>query len=114
MPTAIPKTAMPKQIHRAVRVPTVGTPPVVRATCNRIGAMRNAPTARSSSMIANTRCTLCECTEKPAMKSAGTTDAPRPTPTSPEPTAMSGSEGGAEPFMTRIPAARKTIPARTK
>jgi hypothetical protein len=56
---------------------------------------------------------LWECSEKPAMNSAGTTDAPRPTPTSPEPTAMRGTVGGAAPFMTRTPAPRKTIPART-
>ena len=46
----------------------------------------NAATARNSSMIANTRCRLFDCSEKPATNSAGATVAPNASPVSAEPT----------------------------
>ena len=105
---------MAKQIHSAVRVPASSPPANWRAAYSSTGAIMNAATARISSMIAKTRCTLLERSEKPAMNSAGTTDEPTPMPTSPEPRAVSVVVGGAAPFMTRMPTVRKPMPTRTK
>src|SRR5262249_32795491 len=80
----VPPLAIPKQIHSAVRVPAAGLPPTVAATCANTGATANAATARSSSMIANTRCRALLRSEKPAMNRAGATEPPTPSPTSPE------------------------------
>ena len=77
------------------------------------GAIMNAATARSSSMIANTRCRLELGSEKPAMNSAGTTEDPTPRPISPEPMSASASVGGRTRPITTMPALRKIIPART-
>jgi len=57
---------------------------------------------------------LGDRTENPIRNSAGVTDAPTPTPTSAEPASASPAVGGTAARSTRIPAARKTIPARTK
>ncbi len=70
----------------------------------------NAATARSSSRIANTRCIEAERSEKPARNNAGTTEAPMPTPISPEPVSVRVSVGGTVLRSTRIPATRNTIP----
>ena len=74
----MPPLAIPKQIHSAVWMPAAGLPPTVAATCTNTGATMNAATARSSSMIANTRCSALLRSEKPAIKSAGATEPPTP------------------------------------
>ena len=45
-------------------------------------------------MIANTRCKALLRSEKPAMNSAGATEPPTPSPTSPEPIAIPSEVGG--------------------
>jgi hypothetical protein len=84
----------------------------VTAKCSRIGAIRNAAMARSSSRIAKTRWMDADRSEYPAMNSAGTTDAPMPIPTSAEPARVSAESGGTTDRRTRIPAARITSPNR--
>ncbi len=85
-----PPIASPKPIHSAMPVPAARSPPRSSARCARIGATMNAATARNSSMIANTRCRLADCSEKPATNSAGATVAPSASPVSAEPTRASG------------------------
>jgi hypothetical protein len=89
MPAIAPPAARPKQIHNAVAIAGVARPVSVTAKCSRIGTIMNAATARSSSRIANTRWIEAERSEKPARNRAGTTEAPIPTPVSPEPTSAS-------------------------
>jgi hypothetical protein len=76
--------------------------------------MRNAATARSSSRMAKTRWIDADRREKPARNSAGVTEAPTPTPTSPEPVRASAWLGGTVLRSTRMPATRKAIPVRAK
>ncbi len=84
------------------------------AKCSRTGATRNAATARSSSRTANTRCNPAERSENAARNSAGVTEAPMPTPVSPEPARVNVDEGGMTSRSIRTPAVKKIIPARTK
>ena len=109
-----PPADSPKQSHKAVFIAAVGTPVTVVAKCSRIGATMNAATARSNSSTANTRWMLAERSENPARNSAGATEAPMPTPTSPDPTRVSVEVGGMASRSRRIPAARKIIPVRAK
>ena len=74
----------------------------------------NAANARISSRMAKTRWMLAERSENPARNSAGTTEAPTPTPISAEPTRVSPVVGGITPWITRIPAARLAMPNRVK
>jgi hypothetical protein len=74
----------------------------------------NAATARSSSRMANTRWIDAERSEKPARNSAGTTEAPMPTPVSPEPSSVRVSVGGTVLRSTRIPAVRNANPVSAK
>ena len=90
----------------------VGRPVSVTAKCSRIGTIRNAATARSSSRMAKTRWMEAERSEKPARNSAGTTEAPMPMPTSPEPARVSVLVGGMAARSTRTPAARNASPVR--
>ena len=71
----------------------------------------NAATARNSSTIANTRCRFADGNERPATNKAGATVAPSPIPVRPEPTSVLASLEGTLSAKTRIPAARKPIPA---
>ena len=71
----------------------------------------NAATARNSSTIAKTRCRLADGNEKPATNNAGATVAPSPMPVRPEPTSVAAWLEGTLMAKTRIPAARKTMPA---
>jgi hypothetical protein len=114
MPAMAPPAARPKQIHSAVFIDGVGWPVRVVAKCSRIGTIRNAATARSSSRIANTRWMEAERSENPARNSAGVTDAPMPTPVSPEPIRASVCVGGMVLRSTRTPATRNTIPVKAK
>ena len=109
-----PPAARPKQIHSAVPIAAVARPVTVVAKCSKIGTIRNAATARSSSRIAKTRWIDAERREKPARNSAGVTDAPIPTPISPEPVSASVWVGGMALRSTRTPATRNTIPVRAK
>ena len=70
----------------------------------------NAATARKSSMIANTRCRLFDCSEKPATNSAGATVAPSARPVSAEPSRTSGWLDGIAMRNTTIPAASSAMP----
>jgi hypothetical protein len=74
----------------------------------------NAAIARISSRMANTRWMLAERSENPARNSAGTTEAPTPTPISAELITVCVVVGGTEPRVTRIPAARQAMPNRVK
>jgi len=114
MPTIAPPAARPKQIHSAVAIAGVASPVSVVAKCSKIGTIRKAATARSSSRMANTRWIEADRSEKPARNRAGTTEAPMPTPISPEPTSASVWVGGMALRSTRIPATRNTIPVRAK
>ena len=70
----------------------------------------NAATARNNSMIANTRCRLLDCSEKPATNSAGATVAPNASPVSAEATRTRGWLAGSANRNTRMPAASSTMP----
>ena len=111
-PTTAPPADSPKQIHSAVLKAALGRPVSVTAKCSRIGAIRNAAMARSSSRMAKTRWMEAERSEYPARNRAGTTEAPMPMPTSAEPARVSAEPGGTTARRTRIPAARITIPVR--
>lgn len=89
-PKSAPPIARPRLIHSASPVPCTSPPVAVSAKCAKIGATMNAATARSSSMIAKTRCKLLDCNEKPATNNAGATVAPRASPVRAEPTSASG------------------------
>lgn len=69
-----------------------GTEGTARNT--RIGAVRKAVTARDSSISANARCNSCARSDRPAMNSAGATDAATPSPSRPVIAARAGPTPG--------------------
>ncbi len=82
---------------------------------SRIGAIMNAATARRSSMMANTRWRAALRSEKPAMNSAGVTEAPTPTPIRPVPTSATMVLGGmATAMKSAMPALRQSSPNSAK
>jgi hypothetical protein len=90
----------------------LGRPASVTAKCSRIGAIKNAAMARSSSSMAKTRWMEAERSEKPAKNSAGTTEAPMPMPTSAEPARVAAESGAMAERSTTIPTARMASPVR--
>jgi hypothetical protein len=111
--TRAPPAATARQIQIAARIPAADPVPIAVTRYSKIGAARNAVTPRSSSTRANTRWICAERNENPVMNSAGDTDAPTPSPMSPDAAATSASWPpalGFRPVSSAAPAASMTRP----